>query len=519
MIEDFHFLRPWWLLALLVPIAIAWMASRSTDIRRQWNGIIAPHLLDKLVIDGTGHSRIRPWWLLATVVTIAVIAAAGPTWQRETPPFVEDTAPLVITIDLSPTMDAIDVTPSRLERAKLKAKDIVSLRGGARTAVVAYAGSAHVVLPLTDDPSLIGTYVDALATRIMPVDGRNTGNALQLAEDMLAREEAAGTILFVTDGIEQKAFDAFKHKTKDGVVVLGVGTAEGGPVKTADGGFLTDSGGTRVLAKLNIETLKNLHALTGVDVATITADDTDVRWVAQRIRSNFAEKISTEGDRWRDLGWWLVIPIVALFALSFRKGWVVRLGALLIAANIAFEPGKAAAVEFTDMWLTADQQGRRAFELGEFEKAATHFQDPMWRGTAFYRAGKFADALDAFAAVDSAESWYNQGNALLRLMKFEQAVAAFSKALEMHRDWPDAKANLAIAERLLKNQKEQEEEQQDEPNLPPDQVQFDDKGKKGKAGQMNIAEQTSEMWMKNIQVSPADLMARKFAIEAQERKP
>jgi Ca-activated chloride channel family protein len=241
--------------------------------------------------------------------------------------------------------------------------------------------------------------------------------------------------------------------------------------------------------------------------------------VVQRIRTNFAQKTSTQNDRWHDLGWWLVIPIVMLFAISFRKGWVVRLGALLIAANIAFGPGKAEAAEFIDMWLTADQQGRRAFEAGEFEKAAAHFQDPMWKGTAFYRAGKFADALDAFAAVDSAESWYDQGNALLHLMKFEQAVAAFSKALELHKDWPDAKANLAIAERLLKNQKEQEEEQQDAPNLPPDQVQFDDKGKKGKAGQMNIAEQTSEMWMKNIQVSPADLMARKFAMEAQERKP
>ncbi len=519
MIEDFHFLRPWWLLALLVPIAIAWTASRSTDIRRQWNGIIAPHLLDKLVIDGTGHSRVRPWLLLAAVVTIAVIAAAGPTWQREAPPFVEDTAPLVVAFDLSPTMDAIDITPSRLERAKLKVKDIVALRGGARTAVVAYAGSAHVVLPLTDDASLIDTYVDALATRITPIDGKDTVKALQLAEDMLAREDTAGTILFVTDGIEPKAFEAFKRKTKDGFVVLGVGTAEGGPVKTADQGFLTDAAGARVFARLDIEALKNLHALTGADVATLTADDTDVRWVAQRIRTNFAHKTSTQDDRWRDLGWWLVIPIVMLFAISFRKGWVVRLGALLIAANIVFEPGKAEAAEFIDMWLTADQQGRRAFELGEFEKAATHFQDPMWRGTAFYRAGKFADALDAFAAVDSAESWYDQGNALLHLMKFEQAVAAFSKALELHKDWPDAKANLAIAERLLKNQKEQEEEQQDAPNLPPDQMQFDDKGKKGKAGQMNIAEQTSEMWMKNIQVSPADLMARKFAMEAQESKP
>ncbi|URK87717.1 VWA domain-containing protein [Rhizobium sp. RCAM05350] len=394
MIEDFHFLRPWWLLALLAPFAIAWLASRFTDIRRQWSGIIAPHLLDGLVVEGDGKSRIRPWWLLVGVLAIATIAAAGPTWQREAPPFVEDTAPLVIAIDLSLTMDAIDITPSRLERAKLKVKDIVALRGGARTAVVTYAGSAHIVLPLTEDASLIATYVDALATRIMPVKGKDTGKALQLAEDLLGREDSTGTILFVTDGIEQKAFEAFKRKSKDGFVVLGIGTADGGPVKTADGGFLTDSGGARVFSKLDVEALKNLHALTGADVATLTTDDTDVRWVAQRIRTNFAEKTATDGDRWRDLGWWLVVPITLLFAVSFRKGWVVRLAVLVIIANGAIGPGNAQATELVDMWLTGDQQGRRAFEQGEFEKAASHFEDPMWKGVAYYRAGKFADALD-----------------------------------------------------------------------------------------------------------------------------
>jgi Ca-activated chloride channel family protein len=142
----------------------------------------------------------------------------------------------------------------------------------------------------------------------------------------------------------------------------------------------------------------------------------------------------------------------------------------------------------------------------------------MWKGVSLYRAGKFADAIDAFATVDTAESWYDQGNALLHLLKLEEAVVAYRKALKARKDWPDAQANLAIAERLLKAKKEEEQEEQ-QPNEKPDQVQFDDKGKKGKEGELNIAEQTSEMWMKNIQISPADLMARKFALEAQKGKP
>lgn len=518
MIEQFHFLRPIFLLALLVPVAIIWLSSRSTDVRNQWKGMIEPHLLDKLLVDGSAGSRLRPLWFLAAVLFLSIIAASGPTWERELPPFVEDTAPLVIAVDLSPTMDAIDVSPSRLERAKLKIKDIIAGRADGRTAVIAYAGSAHLVLPLTEDATLIETYVDALATRIMPVAGKDTAKALQLAELTLTPEDTSGTILFLTDGIEQKAFDVFKKNTRHGIVVLGFGTPEGGPVKTADGSFLTDAGGGRVFAKMDLEGLKNLHALTGADVATATDDDTDARWVLQRIHTNFAQKQASEGDRWRDMGWWAILPLVIIFALSFRKGWVVRTGMVLLAFRLVL-PAEARAADFADMWLTPDQQGRIAFEKGDYDRAAAHFLDPMWKGTSLYRAGKYQEAIDAFANVDTPQSWYNQGNALLHAGKLDEAVAAYKKALEEQPKWPEATANLAVAENLVKQKKDEEEEQQQDPNLPPDQIQFDDKGKRGKAGQMTIAEQTSELWMKNIQVSPADLMARKFAIEVQEKAP
>jgi Ca-activated chloride channel family protein len=518
VIESFHFLRPWWLLALFVPGIILWMSSRSSDVRSQWKGMIEPHLLDSLVVDASQGSRLRPSWLLALALTLATLAASGPTWQREMPPFVEDTAPLVIAVDLSPTMDAIDVTPSRLERAKLKIRDIVAGRAGARTAVIAYAGSAHLVLPFTEDGSLIETYTDALATRIMPVEGKDTAKALHLAEASVAPDETAGTILFLTDGVEQKAFDAFKLKSRQSIVVLGIGTPEGGPVKIPDGGFLTDATGGRVFAKLDVEGLKNLHALTGAQVATMTDDDSDVRWISQKVRTNFAQKQATEGDRWRDMGWWMIAPLAFLFAFSFRKGWIVRVGGVLLAVRLLL-PVDAQAADFMDMWLTPDQQGRIAFEKGDYDRAASHFVDPMWKATSLYRAGKFSDAVDAFAAIDSAESWYDQGNALLHIGKLDEAVAAYRKALDKRKNWPEAVANLAIAEKLVKQKKDEEQEQQQDPNLPPDSIQFDDKGKDGKAGLMNIAEQTSELWMNNIVVSPADLMARKFAIEAQSAKP
>lgn len=498
MIADFHFLRPWWLLALLLPPTLIWISSRSSDVRDRWKALIAPHLLDSLVVMPGRKKRLGPAWLTATVLALSIIGVAGPTWQREPPPFVSDTASLVIAVDLSPTMDANDISPSRIERVKLKIKDILAARAGARTAVIAYAGTAHLVVPLTEDADLIQSYTDALATSLMPKPGKNTLAALQMADLLLKEDGSSGTILLLTDGIED-ATAAPAKEIGSGLIVLGIGTAD------------------TPAAKLDIDALKKFGSEAGASVATITDDDADVRWIIQRVATNFTRQTASEGDRWHDLGWWLLIPVAGLFGLSFRRGWVTRVSVLMLAARLLL-PDTAEAGTFTDMWLTPDQQGRLAFERGDFATAARHFKDPMWKGTALYREGRFKEAADAFAFSDTPEAWFDRGNALLHLEEFEEGIDAYEQALKKRKDWPEAAANLALAKRLLKQQRDDEEPEQ--PNEKPDDMQFDDKGKKGKAGTVNLAEETSEMWMKNIRASPADLMARKFAIEAeQEDKP
>lgn len=515
MIGDFHFLRPWILTALLIPVALVWLAGRSGDLRSRWKGMIAPHLLDSLIIDADGARWFRPAWVMAAVVALAVVGAAGPTWEREAPPFVQDTASLVIAVDLSATMDAIDISPSRIEKAKLKIRDILAAREGARTGVVAYAGDAHLVVPLTDDADLIENYTDALATRIMPTAGKDTTAALKMADAMLVSDGTSGTVLLMTDGIEPGIGKL--EDLSSALVVLGIGTPQGGPVRSADGSMLSE-GGTRVTAKLDVEALKAFASANNADLATITDDDADVRWVAQKVRTNYAQRKASDDDRWKDAGWWLVLPAALLLAFSFRRGWVVKVAGLMLVVRI-LAPTQAEAGALADMWLTHDQQGRRAYERGDIERAGKLFDDPMWKGVALYKAGHFQEALDSFALVDTPESWFDQGNALLRLGKFDDGASAYRKALEKREGWPDAIDNLALAERLAKAEKDEDEEQPEQPNLKPDSVEFDDKGKKGKAGRVDAGEQTSEMWMKNIVVSPADLMARKFALELKERKP
>jgi Ca-activated chloride channel family protein len=521
MIADFHFLRPWWLLGIPVALLLIWLALRRGDVRRLWQGLIAPDLLAHLVVHRNGTSRFRPIHLAAVVIALGSLAAAGPTFRRERPPFVEDQAALAVAVDLSQTMDAIDVSPSRLERVKLKIHDLMGRRPGARTALFAYAGSAHLVLPPTEDQNLLSSYVDALATRIMPVAGRDTAKALQTMATALAGETAPGTLLFFTDGIEPGARQAFQHLPPGwNALILGIGTAEGGPVKTADGAFLTDAAGARVVARLDAGAFEAMRG-EGVEVAAVTLDDSDVDWVTRRIRSHFEAAKGQSESHWRDLGWWLTIPIAAASLFGFRRGWSVA-WALLIVVPLAWgQPGPAMAepLSWQDMWLTPDQQGRLAFQHGDFAVASERFADPMWRGAALYRAGRFAEALDAFAQRDTAESYFNQGNTFAHLGRLDEAAASYRQALARRPGWPAAKANLALVERLAAARKKDDQAQPQDPNEKPDEVRFDDKGKKGKAGEVNIARQTAEMWMRNIQISPTDLLARRFALEAGSAKP
>jgi Ca-activated chloride channel family protein len=513
---EFHFLRPVWLLALPAALALAWVVARREDVRSRWRGLIEPQLLDHLVVDPRARWRVRPVYATVAAIMVGAIGAAGPTWKRERPPFAEDKAPLAIAIDLSQTMDAIDVTPSRLERAKLKVHDLLALRPGARTALFAYAGSAHLVLPLTDDAALIGTYLDALATNLLPPGSKDTAKALRLIDESLAREAVPGTILFLTDGVEPAVFDAFKqHSGNDQLMVLGIGTEQGGPVRTGPDSFLEDATGRRVFTRLDVDGLRRLRQA-GVDVATVTLDDADIEWVERHVQTHLAQRQSETATRWQDEGWWLTLPIGLLAALWFRRGWTIRwVSAVLLVLGVSASQARAA--DFSDAWLTPDQQGRLYFQRGDFAQAAAHFADPMWKGVALYRAGEFAAAIEAFALVDTPESYYDQGNALARLGKYPEAVKSYQKALEGRPGWPEAKRNLALVQKLIPPPKK--EDYGEAPNLPPDQIKFDDLGKKGKRGEVQLnAAQTAEMWMRNIQTSPAQLLRRKFALEDQPQE-
>jgi len=528
--QALHFLQPHWFWLLAAVPILLFSLRFNEDIRARWRRYIDSELLEHLIVSPVRSWRLRPIHTLCALIALGSIALAGPTWRREQPPFTEDKAPLVIALDLSQTMDAIDLDPTRLERAKLKIRDLLKERLGGRTALFVYAGSAHMVLPFTTDHSLFELYLSSLSTSLMPRSGKNTTHALDAIEDFLKDETDPGTILFVTDGVEPQALQAFRqfllrNAEKNDILVMGVGTSAGGPVRTYGNRFLTDSAGRRVYAKLDVNALRKLKQF-GIEAISLTFNDDDIRWIQRRVQHHLQAVQEVDSKtRSIDEGYWLTIPIAGIAAFSFRRGWSVRWTSAALAFVFVLPPTPTEQrFHWMNLWLTADQQGRYYFERGAFEEAAKHFEDPIWRGVALERTGDFDDAINAFALSDSAEAWYNQGNALAHLGKYSEAVEAYSQALERRHPWVEAQENMALVKSLIpkiSKKNDDEEEQEKAPNLPPDQIKFDNKGKQGKkiAIKANLDPKTvADIWMRNIQTTPADFLRQRFAIQAAQEK-
>lgn len=517
-LSDFHFLRPLWLLLLPFAALLPWIWRRSRDLQRRLRSNIAEHLLPHLLITPKDPHWLRPVHLVCTLLVLGAVAAAGPTWEQDRPDFLENRAPLIIAIDLSPSMDATDVQPSRLEATKHKLHDLIQRRAGARNALIAYAGSAHLVLPPTDDPALLDTFIQALSTDLIGKPGKNVGAVIDQAKRMLAAEKSPGSLLLITDGADVSALDGLDDQLADSdlqVLILAVGREDGGIIHDAGGQPRTDSNGRPALGSFDQAALKQLASAVDAPLGSLTLNNDDLDWVELHAEQHFQSASDEQRElHWKDAGYWLCWPLLLLAFFSVRKGWSLNwMGALLLALGLGWQPAPAQANALTDAFFTPDQQGRWAFEHEHFPQAAAHFVDPYWKGIAAYNAADFDLALASFAKLQTPQAYFYLGNIYVRRFKFDQAIAAYTQALKLQPQFPEASANLALAIAL---QKDTESAEKNAPETKPDEIKMDKAPGKGQSKAVKTEQAASdEQWLENLSTSPAKFLKQKFSLQDQ----
>lgn len=515
-LSDFHFLRPAWLLLIFFGALLPLLWRRSHDQQRRLRAIIAPHLLAHLLITPQDNHRLRPVHLTAALLILGAIAAAGPTWEQDRPAFLENRAPLIIALDLSPSMDATDIQPSRLEAAKHKLHELIARRSGAHTALIAYAGSAHLVLPATDDPALLDSFIQALATNLIASPGKNVAEVIEQAKRLLQAQNTPATLLLVTDGADTTRLAGLKQQLQDSalqVLVLAVGSANGGIIRNADGQPRTDSNGRPELGSFDQAALKQLAAVTDAPLGSLTINDDDLDWIEGHARQHFQAASDEQRElHWKDAGYWLCIALLILAFFSVRRGWSLNWTAALIL-GVGLQPTPAQANALSDAFFTRDQQGRWAFEHQHFPAAASLFEDPYWKGIAAYNAADFDLALASFAQLDTPQAYFYLGNIYVRRFKFDQAIAAYTRALALQPKFPEASANLALAQALLKDTDSAE---QNTPEVKPDQIKLDLQPGKGQSKPLQTRQAASDQqWLENLTTSPANFLRQKFSLQDQ----
>ena len=454
IMAHFHFIEPRWLwLLVLVPL-LAWLVSRRSSgtyvLARLADPVLLPHLLD-----GTPASAKGPVAAFVAAAILAVLALAGPTWSRQTQQLFAERAAQVVVVSMSPHMLSHDVVPDRLSRARYKVRDLYAANRDGMNALVAYTGEAFTVAPLTTDAHSVDDLLSALAPDTMPVGGDDPAKAIDMAAALIRRADIrGGSIVLVTDRVDDAAVAAARRARAAGdrVSVLGIGTARGGPIASDDGGFLKDAQGAVVMAPRDDASLTALATGGGGRYVPVAADGSDVTALSGLLHGDDDGKAvdgATSGQ-WQDRGPWLLIPLLPLVALAFRRGW------LLVLALAILPLSPAHADERADLFHTRDQQAKQALAAGDAKRAEALATNPSLKGAAAYRAGDYAAAEAALDHRTDSDSQYNLGNALAKQQRYEDAIAAYDRALKTNPGNADAAANKKSVEDFLKQQKQQD---------------------------------------------------------------
>ncbi len=440
-----HWLRPGWWLLLPLMAGLLWYRSRNRlPLTSPWQRLLPVKFQERLLIPGKPASQ-RPLLLLATGWLLALLALLGPARPQLPPPTARPADPLVVLLEVTPDMLARDVQPDRLGLARHKLLDLLQLRHGASTAIVVFAGSAHVLVPLTEDQSMAGNLLQAVSPAIMPEAGHRADLAVEQALGLLRQAgQGPGHLLLMGGSLqpeEQLQIRALLERQATPLAILGIGSRDGAPVTGEDGRYLRTASGAILMPHLNPEPLARLAEQLGGRYRTAGPDPSDLLALQlQPLPDGLHDTEPAPLPVWRDEGHWLLLPLVLVAACAARRGWLF--GLLLLVMGTPVSPAMASS--WQDLWWRPDQQALQQLEAGQPLEAAKNFQNFRWRGLAFYQAGHYAAAARCFAMGQSAADRYNLGNALAMDRQLEPALAAYDQALNLQPGWTEAEQNRAI---------------------------------------------------------------------------
>jgi len=468
MISDFFFLRPfflWLLVPAIILIVYAWRRQGGGD--GDWQKLVDPHLLKHLAVHGKDITVSR--WLpsaLAAGFIAAIVALAGPTWQKIELPSYKSSRPIVVAMSLAQSMNATDISPSRIKRAGHKVRDLLDKSKGGDVGFIVYADRPFVAVPLTGDERVIREMLPELSSDLMPVLGNRLDLAINKAVDLMKQTSAkSGTIIVIADSAGEsltKAIAAAKKASNAGysVNVLGLGTKTGARLQTASGEAIKTANGNLITTRLDETALKQVARAGDGNYARLTADGKDIR---KMIPGSDSGEIAAPGnkseftaDGWNDMGYWLLLIPLFLAPLAFRRGVLLALPILITIGSLG-QASNAEASQWSNLWKTPDQQATASFDKGDFAAAANRFENPGWKAGALYKAGKYKQAANLYGDAKTETEIFNKGNALARSGALKKALDAYQTALK---EDVDAKFNRDLVSKLLKQQKKKKKQKQ-----------------------------------------------------------
>ena len=472
--ESFQFLRPGWLVLIIPGCWLVFRLHQRWKQRTDWSGVVEPHLLELLLVEARGIRGTWIPWMLSLMLILVLTAMAGPVLEKRSVPVLKKNLAKVLVLDVSHSMLAEDLRPNRIERAKFKLRDLLNRIDEGETALIAYAGDAHVISPLTSDTHTIITLLPGLEPDIMPHRGSRPDRAMELAVKLLDGHSVnPGDVIWLTDGISENMIPTVAQLLgRHRLSVIGVGTVKGAPIPGKNSGFLKNSKGGIVMSRLDTSHLQALAQQKGGTFQILRNDDQDLeRVLNQPILMNeyLEDETEKQGDIWREEGPWLLLIMLPLAALMFRRGLIF--GFLLISLHL---PGflmseRAYAFEWKDLWKNKDQQGQQYFIEGSHSEAAQVFENPEWKGLSHFRSGNLENALEEWKGIDSPRSLFNQGNALAKLGKLDQAIDRFDQVLEREPEHSDARFDRDLLMKLLEEQEKQKQQNQQQDGSGEDQ--------------------------------------------------